>query len=88
MTSMLERAARAIRNADYCGEPLPDDQALEAVYYDLTRAALRALREPDKAMLMAMQQHLTEDTFAFDAKCAWQAAIDAILADQPAEEGR
>jgi hypothetical protein len=78
--NMLEKAARAAALAEL------DDETRAVVdatawpvfdsHYDIARAVLAAIREPDEAMYAAANDDLVP---AFDAKAAWLSMIDAIL---------
>lgn len=43
---MIERVARAIHNREYEGELGPDGTAEHAMFMDIARAAIEAMREP------------------------------------------
>lgn len=68
----LERAARAAAKAN------EDEQHWEG-YFEIVRAVLMAVREPDEAMSIAGYSELSDDPIHADFDCAWRAGVDAIL---------
>ena len=78
MTEMIERMARAICRED-CAGASPELRERDWRFY-LPHAimALRALREPTRGMIEAMDLSDAEM-----ARECWQAAIDAALKEEP-----
>mgnify|MGYP000885756197 FL=1 len=77
-TEMEIRVARAVAEAIYENEPkmiswhTPTDSEWEAACISVSRAAIRALREPTDEMLSAAQEIYGRPSKAF-AKAVWQA---------------
>jgi len=89
--SMVEKIARAICDSDFCddgdhgaGEAWADmDERQRDYYRDNARAAIKALREPNEAMVDAARGRIPAahgQAWIF-AKDAYTAAIDAALAE-------
>lgn len=82
--SMVEKVARAICDSDFCdngdhgaGEAWADmDEQQRDYYRDNARAAIKALREPTEAMLIA-----AAEINGLAIIPEWCAAIDAALAE-------
>jgi hypothetical protein len=85
MSEMVERVALAIQQAD--NEPCPDGVLRNADVSDwgeyVARAAIAAMREPDKAMIDAGAKQMAkmDDTTPDDGSDIWQAMLDAALAE-------
>lgn len=71
--TMIEKMARAIAEAE--------DDGLEPwqSHVETARAALEAIREPDRNVLSAMDAESYPDSGSYSR---WQAAIDAILSEK------
>lgn len=89
-STALERAARESfrKHAQRGGlvvmwEQLP--VSVQAEWMCRTADALRALREPDGAMLARMLRVITARKEGYQVEHVWQAAIDSILAEQPGD---
>lgn len=63
--TMLERMANAI------GRQMAEDENTDE---DIARAALEAIREPDKDLIDTMDEHALQPS-----EWIWESAIDAIL---------
>lgn len=89
MNKMIERVAKAIRDkgasCEYCQDPMLPD----CCHYDSARAAIEAIREPDKKMILAGTPVVyacfsLEPGEGLDENPAiktWYAMTDAILKD-------
>lgn len=87
MTPMLEKIARAIAEEDgkrFANHTLYDHNP--ELFARLSRAALLAMREPDRDMIIAGNDEdgYHNDGSEFTAECSthWRAMIDAILAQR------
>lgn len=83
--TMLEKAARALAAEDARDRGVDLYDKNSGLYVRLARAVLMAVREPDRAMIIAGNDEdgYYNDGTAFNAECSqhWRAMIDAILAD-------
>lgn len=73
----IERAARAV--AEYTGQRMPPSGDV-VTCEGIARAVLAAVREPSRSMLEAGASGSGEDSETV-AICAWEAMIDAALAE-------
>lgn len=73
MTTMLDRVARAIADAD-----MEDYEGAEQLYNAKARAALAAMRDPTDAMMDAINEHAG----SIAPEYAYRDAIDAALLEQ------
>lgn len=76
MTSMVELVARAI-NKELTGS----EENVNDFRRRLARAAIEAMREPTEAMIDAGENTGINLWIQFEAVIAWQAMIDAALAE-------
>lgn len=84
--NMIERAARALYEADFRDEMDKDYFAENGTYKDYVHAVLQAIREPSEAMADAGGNYLSDVTDAgmlaeLIASDVWRDMIDAILAE-------
>lgn len=70
--TMLERMARAIGESSPTISPVSD----WVDFLPCAKAALQAIREPDKSIIVAMDAESYPDSGSYTR---WQAGIDAIL---------
>lgn len=79
MTSMIDKIARAIMMAGHCGTQSGGEWnfcEVECLCFKEARAAVEAMREPDREMLNAAGR---ETGYEETCVVVWQAMINAIL---------